>query len=204
MDAPGEVTFLLNELSKGNSGAARDLYPLVYAELRRLAASRMRHERSDHTLQPTALVHEAYIRLVSHDRPSHWQNRQHFFAVSANVMRHILVDHARRRMRAKRGGLVVSSNPQHIDGAIAVAITPELSTDIVALHEALERLARLCPRQAQIMEYRFFGGVSVAATAVLIGVSTKTVKRDSTIAKAWLYGELRGSRGPGCGEMEKN
>jgi RNA polymerase sigma factor (TIGR02999 family) len=169
----------------------------------------MRFERKEHTLQPTALVNEVYMRLTSQDPAINWQSRQHFFAVCARVMREILVDHARRRLRAKRGGGakggggVSSSATACADSVLDVAITPQLSMDILALHEALERLRVLSPRQATVIEYRYLGGVSVEATAKFLNVSPKTVKRDTTIAKAWLYGELRRGNGHRPGKVGK-
>ena len=193
--ALGDVTLLLRELSGGDAAAGQRLYPLIYSKLRRLAANRMRYERKEHTLQPTALVNEVYLRLAAQDPAINWQSRQHFFAVCGCVMREILVDHARRRLRVKRGGRANNAPLSRADIVLDVAITPQMSMDILALHEALERLAALSPRQAKVVEYRYLGGVSVAATAKFLKVSPKTVKRDATIAKAWLYRELRQGNG---------
>jgi RNA polymerase sigma-70 factor (ECF subfamily) len=180
-----DITLLLSELSRGNQAAGEALVPLVYEELKRLARSYMRKERPGHTLQTTALVHEAYVKLVS-QRAANWQGRSHFFAISAQVMRRILIDHARSRLRKKRGG------PQEavaLDEALV--FSPERSEELVKLDEALERLAKLDARQSRIVELRFFGGLSVEETSECLGVSAKTVKRDWSVAKAWLHGELR-------------
>jgi RNA polymerase sigma-70 factor, ECF subfamily len=196
MDPGGEdVTILLAELTKGNEGAASRLIPLVYAELRRLAASYMRRERSDHTLQPTALVHEAYLKLVQ-QRSVDWQSRAHFFGIAAQVMRRILVDHARGHLREKRGG---GQRPVAMDEALVFA--PEQSDELLKLDQALERLTKLDPRQGKIVELRFFGGLTVEQTADLLGISPKTVKRDWSMAKAWLHGELKASHGNTTGQL---
>ena len=180
-----EVTRLLHELESGNSAAGERLYPLVYDELRRLAASFMRAERKNHTLQPTALVHEAYLRMV--DGPaSPWQGRAHFFGVAARAMRCVLVDHARRRGAAKRA----SGQRVTLDEEMAVA--EERTLDLAAIDDALQRLAALDERQAKIVELRFFGGLEIAQTAEVLGISPATVKRDWLLAKAWLYRELGG------------
>jgi RNA polymerase sigma-70 factor, ECF subfamily len=190
MDADREdVTALLAEFAKGNDEAASKLIPLVYAELRRLASSYMRRERSDHTLQATALVHEAYLKLVD-QRSVNWQSRAHFFGVAAQVMRRILVDHARGHLREKRGG---EQRAVPIDEALVFA--PEQSLDLVKLDQALERLTKLDPRQGKIVELRFFGGLTVEQTAELLDISPKTVKRDWSMAKAWLHGDLKQGHG---------
>jgi RNA polymerase sigma factor (TIGR02999 family) len=196
MDPGGEdVTILLAELTKGNEEAASRLIPLVYAELRRLAASYMRRERSDHTLQPTALVHEAYLKLIQ-QRSIDWQSRAHFFGIAAQVMRRILVDHARGHLREKRGG---GERPVPMDEALVFA--PEQSVELLKLDQALERLTKLDPRQGKIVELRFFGGLTVEQTADLLGISPKTVKRDWSMAKAWLHGELKASHGNTTGQL---
>jgi RNA polymerase sigma factor (TIGR02999 family) len=196
MDSDREdVTVLLAELSKGNEAAASKLIPLVYAELRRLASGYMRRERSDHTLQATALVHEAYLKLVD-QRSVDWQNRAHFFGVAAQIMRRILVDHARGHLREKRGG---GQRLVPIDEALVFA--PEQSLELVKLDHALERLTKLDPRQAKIVELRFFGGLTVEQTADLLGISPKTVKRDWSMAKAWLHGDLKQSHDDLAREM---
>src|SRR5271154_1474719 len=159
MSESQEVTVLLSALTRGDDGAASKLIPLVYAELRRLAGSYMRRERSDHTLQATALVHEAYLKLVD-QRSVNWENRAHFFGVAAQAMRRILVDHARRHLREKRGG-----KQPLVPMDEALVFTPEQSLDLVTLDQALERLTKLDPRQGKIVELRFFGGLSVEQTA---------------------------------------
>ena len=179
-----DVTALLTNLANGDDRASARLTPLVYNELRRLARSYMRKERSDHTLQATALVHEAYLRLVE-QRSVDWQGRAHFFGVAAQMMRRILIDHARSHLRDKRGG-----------GAIAVSLddfplfAPERSSELVKLDESLEKLARLDRRQAKIVELRFFAGLTVEQTAEVLGISAKTVKRDWNVAKAWLHADI--------------
>jgi RNA polymerase sigma-70 factor (ECF subfamily) len=181
---PAKITQLLIEWNNGRNGALQDLLPLVYGELRRLAAQRLRRERPDHTLQPTALVHEAYIRLVD-QRRVRWQNRAHFYGVAAQVMRRILVDRARARKADKRGGgwdrvtLVGDKTP---NGSRDV--------DVLSLDDALQRLAALDPQQERIVELRYFGGLTLDETAEVIGISTATVKREWAIAKAWLRAEL--------------
>lgn len=181
---PGEVTRLLLQLRKGDSEAEAKLVPLVYAELRRLARHYLSVERHGHTLQPTALVHEAYLRLTKLKQID-WQNRTHFFAVSATIMRRILVDHA-RTVRAHKRGLgwdIVSLNE-------ATLPPPSRAPEILALDEALTRLTVLDERQAKVVELRFFGGMNEEETANALGVSSRTVKRDWRIAKAWLFKEL--------------
>jgi RNA polymerase sigma factor (TIGR02999 family) len=178
---PTQITNLLLKLSRRNRDAvAAKLMPLVYEDLRRLARKYFRHERPDHTLQPTALVHEAYIRLVDQTRVS-WQDRTHFFAVAAKVMRRILVDYARARQRARRGG---KRRRIEFDSELSPANLAEF--DILAMHEAVEQLAVLDKRQAQIVEMRFFAGMTVDEVAEALGVSRRTVEGDWTHAKAWL------------------
>lgn len=182
----GDVTLLLQRMAGGDKAAQDRLIPIVYSELRRLAANRMRREQSDHTLQVTALVHEAYMKLA---KPSdrQWQGRTHFFAVASKVMRQILVDHARARLAAKRGADITVSNDALLEVSPASPISSER---LLALNEALTRLQALDERQCQIVELRFFGGLSVDETADLLKISSRTVKRDWQIARAWLYGEL--------------
>jgi RNA polymerase sigma-70 factor, ECF subfamily len=184
-----DVTILLSELTHGNQEAAEKLIPLVYDELRRLARSYMRRERQDHTLQTTALVHEAYLKLV-HQHGVNWQGRSHFFGIAAQLMRRILIDHARARLRQKRSGtkVVLPLNE-------ALAFSPEDSEDLLNLDVALKRLAKLDPRQSRIVELRFFGGLTIEETAEFLKISPKTVKRDWAVAKVWLHGELRRSDG---------
>ena len=182
--SPGEVTNLLIELKNGNRDAESRLMPLVYGELRRLAGLYMRGERPGHTLQATALVHEAYLRLVGYEDVD-WQNRAHFFGVAANLMRRILVDHARAKQAKKRGG-----GDQKVSLDQAVLVRPEAPEQFLALDEALERLAKRDPRQARIVELRYFGGLSEEETAEVLQISVRTVKRDWSVARAWLYQQL--------------
>jgi len=179
-----DVTQLLKQLSNGNQDVLAELIPQVYDELRRLAAYHLRQERSNHTLQATALVHEAYLRLVD-QRHVDWKNRSHFFGVAAHLMRRILLMHARQHHAAKRGG-----SAQKISLDEAVIFTRERSAELLALDELLIRLAELDPQQARIVELRFFGGLSVEETADLLGISSATVKRDWAMAKAWLAREM--------------
>jgi RNA polymerase sigma factor (TIGR02999 family) len=181
------VTLLLKRLSEGDTSALHQLIPVVYGELRRLASSYMRHERPDHTLQTTALVHEAYLQLVDQDR-AHWENRAQFFGVAAQLMRRILVDHARAHNAAKRGGV---SSKFSLDEAMVMA--KERSGDLLALEELLTRLAAIDPQQARVVELRFFAGLSVEETAQALAISDRTVKRDWAMAKAWIQREMRGS-----------
>jgi RNA polymerase sigma factor (TIGR02999 family) len=180
--SPGEITQLLKQLSGGNREAEPKLVPLVYEELRRRAARYMRRERPDHTLQPTALVHEAYLKLIQQRRVN-WQSRGHFYRVAARVMRRILIDHARQVKELKHGGQKVPLEPD-------LFVAPSSSVDIVALDQALRRLAEQSPRWAQIVELRFFGGCSEEEIARMLGISVRTVKRDWRVARAWLYAEL--------------
>jgi len=180
-----EVSRLLKDWREGDCEAMERLIPIVYAELRRLAAHYLRAERPDHTLQPTALVHEAYLRLVAHGRRD-WQNRAHFFAVAAETMRALLVDHARARLAVRRGGGMT-----RVELAAGAAAGPGESPDILALDAALERLARRDARQARVVELRYFGGLSNEEVAQVLGISERTVKREWALARAWLYAELR-------------
>ena len=176
---------LLRAWTDGDASALERLTPIVYEELHRLARSYMRGERPGHSLQTTALVNEAYMRLVGYER-MRWQNRAHFFAVSAQVMRRILVDHARRH-NLKRGGGV-----PHVSLEEAVLVGGNRAADLVALDHAMHTLAQLDPRKAQVVEMRFFGGLNVDETADVLKVSPATVMRDWSTAKAWLYRELAG------------
>ena len=183
---PHEVTHLLLAWSEGDESALNELIPLVYGELRRLAKSYMRRERPGHTLQTTALANEAYLRLVD-ARNVQWQSRAHFFAIAARVMRQILVDFARSRRSAKHGkGLEALTLEE------ALAVTPQQSTDLVALDDALKSLARLDTRKSQVVEMRFFGGLTEEEAAEVLKVSEKTVRRDWNLAKVWLMRELSG------------
>jgi RNA polymerase sigma factor (TIGR02999 family) len=193
-----DISALLRAWSDGDQSALKGLTPIVYSELRRLAHRYMERERPDHILQTTALVNEAYMRLVDYKRMQ-WQNRAHFFAVSAQVMRRILVDHARSH-NVKRGAGV-----QHVSLEEVAVVGGDRSADpggdLVALDDALNALARLDPRKVQIIEMRFFGGLSVEETAEVLKVSPATVRRDWSIAKFWLYRELAGT-GDGFGTVE--
>lgn len=184
-----DVTLLLNAWVGGSQEALDELIPIVYHELRKLARGYMRGERPEHTLQPTALVNEAYLRLVD-QRSVHWQNRHHFFGIAAELMRRILVDHARKRRSEKRGG---GERAVPFDEARRVPDKPDA---LVALDEALIEFAEIDPRAAKIVELRQFGGLSIDETADVLGVSAATVKRDWIFAKAWLRREtLRTARG---------
>jgi RNA polymerase sigma factor (TIGR02999 family) len=182
--APGEVTDILLELKRGNKEAEGRLIPLVYKELRRIAASHMRRESPDHSLQPTALVHEAYLRLID-IKEIDWQSRSHFFAVSATLMRRILVDHARASHARKRG-----SGWDAVSLDEALLPSPQRALEILALDDALDKLAALDERQSKIVELRFFAGMSEEEAGQALGISARTVKRDWRIAKAWLFKEL--------------
>jgi RNA polymerase sigma factor (TIGR02999 family) len=179
------VSGLLRAWSDGDRAALDRLTPIVYDELRRLASRYMRSERTGHSLQTTALVNEAYMRLVDY-KSMQWQNRAHFFAVSAQLMRRILVDHARRH-NLKRGGGV-----QHVSFEDTAEVGGDRAADLVALDDAMHALARIDPRKVQVVEMRFFGGLSVEETAEVLKVSPVTVMRDWNTAKAWLYRELTG------------
>jgi len=182
-----QATRFLLEMEKGDPAAAERLLPLVYEEIRRLAGRFMRRERGDHTLQPTALVHEAYLKLVDQDRVA-WRNRAHFVGVAAQAMRRVLVDHARRRGREKRGG-----DRRRIPLEGIADLSPEAAGALEEVDAALERLARLDPRQARIVELRFFGGLDVQEIADALEVSKRTVEADWTMARAWLSRELERS-----------
>ena len=184
----GEVTRLLGEIGRGRSEAVNDLLPLVYDELHRLARSYFRRERGEHTLQPTALVHEAYIRLVDQRAPL--ESRGHFMAVAATQMRRVLLDYARKHRAARRGG-----EDQKVVLEDTMVISEQRPLDIILLNTALDKLAALDARQAQLVELRFFGGLSVEETAEVIGVSPATVKRDWSSARAFLHREITGAPG---------
>ena len=180
----GDVTQLLQAWCVGRQDALDQLLPVIYGELRRLAASYLRRERGDHTLQATALVHEAFLKLVD-QRDVRWQNRAHFFGIAAQMMRRILVDHARAHAASKRGA---GERPLTLDEALIVC--PSSDIDILALDEALVRLAAVDPQQSRVVELRFFGGLTIAETAEVLHISVATVGREWTLAKAWLYAEL--------------
>jgi len=187
-DSPDDVTGLLGRWRAGSPDAGDELMAKVHRELRRLAASYLRRERGDHTLQPTAVVNEAFIRLVPQRRVA-WENRAHFFGIAARMMRRVLVDHARRRQAVKRDGL--ASEPVSIAGLPAPA--PGLDRiDVLALHEALDGLAELDPRQAEIVEMKYFGGLTIEEIAEVLKTSESTVKREWTTAKMWLRRRMLG------------
>ena len=188
MASPQVVTRLLNDWSKGDQTALDQLMPLVYAELHRLAASYLSRERSDHTLQPTALVNEAYLRLIDQNSLA-WQNRAQFFGIAAQMMRRILVNHARDRHADKRGGHALRLS---LDDAIS--FFEERDVNLVALDDALQAPATLDPRQSQIVELRFFGGLTIEEVAAQLHTSPATVKRRWALAQAWLYRDLSRSR----------
>jgi len=182
-----DVTETLSQVAGGDHGAADRLVPLVYDQLHRLAGSMLKHESAGNTLQPTALVHETYLRMADQTRVD-WHGRTHFFAIGAKMMRRILVDHARAKKRHKRGG-----NMPRIPLADDLCITNRNDEDVLAVEEALEKLAKLDPRQAKIVELRFYGGLDVAAVAELLGVSKRTVESEWTMIKAWMRRELSGA-----------
>jgi RNA polymerase sigma factor (TIGR02999 family) len=192
-----DVTSLLQGISSGNEQALARLMPLIYGELRRLAAHRMSGERADHTLQPTALVHEAYLLLVK--QKVGWQNKAHFFAVAAQVMRRVLIDHARTNLRKKRGGDQIKLSLDDV-----YLFSEDKPDEILALDESLKSLAERDPRQSSIVEMRFFGGLELKEIAAILGISEKTVKRDWQMAKMWLYADLRERDGSSAGEMGKS
>jgi RNA polymerase sigma factor (TIGR02999 family) len=179
------ITQLLIAWGNGRREALEDLTPLVYDDLRRVAAAYMRHEAAGHALQPTALVHEAYVRLIDQKQVK-WRNRAHFFGMAAGMMRRILVDHARRRRAEKRGGDWERVTLAEHD--VAAAAAPEI--DLLALHESLERLATFDAQKERIVELRYFGGLTIEETAEAVGVSPATVVREWTVAKAWLRADL--------------
>ncbi len=182
------VSELLNAWSIGDQDALDKLMPVVYDELRRQASNYLRRERPGHTLQTTALVHEAYLRLID-QKDMRWQNRAQFFGIAAQLMRRILVDHARAKHRAKRGGgdLRMTLNEE-------TTIAKSRSVDLIALDEALSRLAQIDSQQSKIVEVRFFGGLNVEETAEVLRISPATVKRDWSVAKAWLHREISGEQ----------
>ena len=192
-DAPAsqspDVTGLLLAWGRGDQSAADRLVPAVYEELRRHAERAMRREGGEHTLQATALVHESYLRLVAQRRVE-WRNRAHFFAIASTVMRRVLVDHARARLAAKRGGGAAQIS---LAGAQPASSEGTDEADLLALHDALEKLAALDPDQARLVELRYFGGLAIEETAEALSISPATVKREWALARAWLRRELSGS-----------
>jgi len=185
MSTPEGVTQLLIDWSRGDQAALDKLMPLVYSELRRLATNYLRRERQGHTLQPTALVNEAYLKLID-QRNAKWQNRAQFFGISAQLMRRILVDHARQHQAAKRGG----SAQQRLSITSAERLVKQPEIDLLALNEALEELRKMDPQQERIVELKFFGGLSIEETAEVLGIGHATVERDWKMARAWLRRQL--------------
>lgn len=183
-----EITQLLAEWREGKQSALDELYPLVYDELHRLARRYMSRERKGHTLQTTALINEAYVRLVDQKNVP-WANRSHFFAISAQIMRRILIDHARRHQYAKRGG---GARQVSLDEALTV-VMPDQSGELLRLDEALKSLAEMDPRRSQVVELRYFGGLNNEEIAGVLQISENTVTRDWNMARAWLYQQLTGS-----------
>jgi RNA polymerase sigma factor (TIGR02999 family) len=186
-DSGERITQLLQSWQKGNAQSGEEVVPLVYAELRRIARMRLSAERDGHTLQPTALVHEAWLRLMQQHGAS-WQNRAQFFAIAAQAMRRILVDHARRRHSGKRNA---GEPPIALDSVEDIIASPVPDQEMLALDAALERLSALDPRQARIVELRFFGGLSIEEAATLLDLSPTTVKREWATARAWLFREIQ-------------
>lgn len=186
----GEITELLLKWRGGDQSALNELMPMVYDELRRLARQFMRRERAGHTLQTTALVNEAYLRMVNSSQVE-WNDRAHFFAIAAQLMRRVLVDEARKRSYQKRGGQFT-----HIELDEALMPAQERRFDLLALDEALDRLAQFAPRKSRVVEMRFFGGLSINETGAVLGVSNDIVKREWRTAKLWLLNELSGDRQP--------
>lgn len=185
MASPDEITRLLRDWSNGNQAALNELVPLVYGELHRMASRHLATQSAGHVLQPTALLHEAYCRLVAGATNRQWEDRVHFFRVAARAMRHVMIDHARAQLSTKRGG---QQNVFPLDEAMA--ISPERIASVVALDDALTDLQALNKRQADVIELRYFGGLTVEETAKALGVSPETVMRDWRAAKAWLYSQL--------------
>ena len=182
---PKDISQLLRQWSDGNRAALEELLPLVYDELHRQAARYLRHERVGHTLQPTALIHEAYLRLID-QRDIRWQSRTHFYAIAAQMMRRVLIDYARAKHREKRGGDAARLPLETVN----LAATDEDSVDLIALDQALKRLAELDEQQARVVELRYFGGLSLEETAEVLHISRATTARDWDVAKAWLRREL--------------
>jgi RNA polymerase sigma factor (TIGR02999 family) len=187
LDLMSEVTRILTAIEQGDPHAAGQLLPLVYEELRHLAAHKMAQEAAGQTLQPTALVHEAYLRLVGAEDGSHWDDRGHFIAAAAEAMRRILIENARRKHRQKRGG---GRTPQPLEPDEVAA--PEVSEDLLALDEALTRLAHLNPRAARLVQLRYFGGLTIKQTAEVLDISSRTADADWAYARAWLLAAMRG------------
>lgn len=185
MTSRDEVTQLLLSWSNGNEAALNELMPLVYSELRRMASRHLATQAAGHTLQPTALIHEAYFRLVGDGSGRQWQDRGHFFRVAAKAMRHVIIDHARAQLASKRGG-----GQSEIALDDATAISPERAGPVVALHDALTGLSKVNSRQAEVVELKYFGGLTTEEISEALSVSSETVMRDWRAAKAWLYVQL--------------
>lgn len=184
MPSAGDITQRLVDWGNGDRAALNELLPIVYDELRRLAESYLRRERPDHTLQPTALVHEAYLRLID-QRNVNWRNRAHFFGIAAQMMRRILITHAQTRNATKRGG-----GDRKLSLDEAVGVFEEQNVNLIALDEALSRLASIDLRQSQIVELKFFGGLTIEEIAEVLGISPATVKREWSMAQAWLHRQI--------------
>lgn len=189
----GDVTFLLQDVQPGDPDAAAELLPLVYDELRRLAAHRLAHEAAGQTLDPTALVHEAYLRIIRTQAEAHWDNRGHFFAAVAEAMRRILVENSRSKRSAKRGG---GWTRQPVDEA--ELLVPEPREDLVALDEALKQLVVTDPGAAELVQLRYFGGLSIPEAAEVLAISPRTANRLWTYARAWLYEKINGHDQDAC------
>ena len=190
LDLMKEVTRILTAIDQGEPHAAEQLLPLVYEELRKLAAQRLAQEKAGQTLQATALVHEAYVRLVDGDKAQHWTSRGHFFAAAAEAMRRILVENARRKNALRRGG-----DRQRLDLDLAEPEAPPLSDDLLALDQALEKLAAKDPGKAEVVKLRYFAGLTMEQTAESLGISLATANRWWSYARAWLHQEISGSEG---------
>lgn len=182
-----DITVILEKIERGDAQAADELLPLVYAELRKLAAAKMASEAAGQTLQPTALVHEAWLRLGGDDQPD-WKNRAHFFASAAEAMRRILIDRARRRQAMRHGGNMVRVDPEALDGAIAPGGPDD--AELLDVHEALDALARHDARKAELVKQCYFVGMTIKDAAVVLGISEPTARRDWSYARAWLYNEI--------------
>lgn len=185
MQSQAGITQLLTRWGNGDQTALDQLMPMVYSELRRLASNYLRRERREHTLQPTALVNEAYLKLID-QKTAKWQNRAQFYGIAAQVMRRILVDHARQKHAEKRGG----SDQERLSITSAQGLSTKPDLDVLALHEALEELATIDPQQERIVELKFFGGLSIEETAEVLGIGHATVERDWKMARAWLRRKL--------------
>ncbi len=184
-----EATRILGSIAQGDPKAAEELLPLVYDELRRVAASRMAESTPGQTLQPTALVHEAWLRLVGQDSEAQFQNRTHFFAAAAEAMRHILIDRARRKQTLRHGG-----GQQRLDVDEVQIVAPAADDELLAVDEALDRLARLDPAKAELVKLRYFVGMTLAEAAAGLGISERTAKREWSLARAWLFHEISSQR----------